>query len=223
MVKFWIYDVSVLANKNHILEIWPYQYLSMERKYNSISRLIIYLTILGYFFSRKLNILVSGIVTLLVFITLYHVQNNKEGFENKQYNQFEKGASDFKNIMRDTFTLPTRKNPLMNVMMDDYKYNNKRKTAAPSYNKSVEKNINTTSKYPLLSNPLTNNNKLFRDLGDNLNFEHTMRNFHTMPNTKIPNDQRRFAEFCYGNMASCKDGDDISCTKNLRRVGPIRY
>ena len=31
-----------------------------------------------------------------------------------------------------------------------------------------------------------------------------MRNFHTMPNTKIPNEQRRFAEFCYGNMAFVK-------------------
>jgi len=50
-----------------------------------------------------------------------------------------------------------------------------------------------------------------------------MRNFHTMPNTQIPNNQRSFAEFCYGNMASCKDGDDISCTKNLRRVGGIPY
>tara|TARA_B100001093_G_scaffold519177_1_gene606992 strand:- start:121 stop:891 length:771 start_codon:yes stop_codon:yes gene_type:complete len=256
MVKFWIYDASVLANKNHILEVWPYQYLSMERKFNSISRLIIYLTILGYFFSRQLNILVAGVVTLLVFITLYHVQKNnvKEGMtglvgedeRNKmnskddwnkwknnmkslnvqRYNEknaFDKGATDLKNIMKDKYTLPNRKNPMMNVMMNDYKYNNKRKTAAPSFNKSVEKNINSVAKNPSLSQPLTDSRKLFRDLGDNLNFEHTMRNFHTMPNTKIPNDQRRFAEFCYGNMASCKDGDDISCTKNLRRVGPIGY
>ena len=78
MTKFWIYDVSVLANKNHLLEIWPYQYLTLERKFNSISRLIIYLTILGYFFSKKLNILISGIVTILVFITLYHVQKNNK-------------------------------------------------------------------------------------------------------------------------------------------------
>jgi len=225
MVKFWIYNVSVLADKNQLLELWPYQYLSMERKFNAISRLIIYLTILGYFFSRKMNILIAGLVTILVFITLYHVQKNdkKEGMVGGQFNQYDKGATDFKNIMKDKFTLPTRKNPLMNVMMDDYKYNNKKKRAAPSYNKAVQKNINNASKYPLLSNQLTDNNKLFRDLGDNLNFEHTMRNFHTMPNTKIPNDQRSFAEFCYGNMASCKDGDDISCTKNLRRVGPIRY
>ena len=230
MVKFWIYDVSVLANKKHLLEIWPYQYLSMERKFNSISRLIIYLTVLGYFFSKRLNVLVAGFITLLVFITLYHVQKNnkKEGFDGGfkqggQFNRYEKGANDFKNIMKDKFSLPTRKNPLMNVMMDDYKYNNKKKPAAPSYNKAVKKNIDKNSKYPLLSNSLTDSNKLFRNLGDNLNFEHTMRNFHTMPNTKIPNDQRKFAEFCYGNMASCKDGDDVSCTKNLRRVGPVRY
>jgi len=228
MVKFWIYDVSVLANKNHILEIWPYQYLSMERKFNSISRLIIYLTILGYFFSRQLNILVAGVITLMVFIILYTVQkqNKKEGFsgENKrggQYNKYEKedGLGDFKNIMKDKFTLPTRKNPLMNVMMDDYKYNNKRKGAAPAYNNAVKKNINSISKTPQLSNSLTDNSKLFRDLGDNLSFEHNMRNFHTMPNTKIPNDQRKFAEFCYGNMSSCKEGDDMACSKNLRRLG----
>ena len=32
-----------------------------------------------------------------------------------------------------------------------------------------------------------------------------MRNFYTMPNTQIPNNQKKFAEFCYGNMPSCKD------------------
>ena len=253
MVKLWIYDLSVLANKNFLLEIWPYQYLSIERKFNSISRLIIYLTILGYFFSRRINILVAGVITLLVFITLYHVQksNKKEGMvglvggddRNKaktfsewkknmatlqkqkyiQDNQSETTSNDFKKIMKNKFTLPSKKNPLMNVMMDDYKYNTKRKPAAPSYNKSITKNINNNSKYPLLSKSLTDNKKLFRDLGDNLNFEHTMRNFHTMPNTRIPNNQMEFAKFCYGNMASCKDGDDISCSKNLRRVGPIRY
>ena len=33
------------------------------------------------------------------------------------------------------------------------------------------------------------------------------RNFHTMPSTTNPNDQTAFAEFCYGNMKSCKEGD----------------
>ena len=41
-----------------------------------------------------------------------------------------------------------------------------------------------------------------------------MRNFYAMPNTQIPNNQKDFAEFCYGNMPSCKDGDYFQCEKN---------
>jgi len=112
---------------------------------------------------------------------------------------------------------------LMNVMMDDYKYNNKKKPAAPSYNEAVGRNINKTAIKPDLLNSLVNNDKLYRNLGDNLTFEHNMRSFHTMPNTTIPNDQRKFAEFCYGNMSSCKEGDTIQCSKNNRRLGNAMY
>ena len=50
-----------------------------------------------------------------------------------------------------------------------------------------------------------------------------MRNFHSMPNTTIPNGQKAFAEFCYGNMPSCKDGDNEQCSKINRRVGGVYY
>ncbi len=41
-----------------------------------------------------------------------------------------------------------------------------------------------------------------------------MRNFYAMPNTKIPNNQKDFAMFCYGNMPSCKEGSALQCSKN---------
>ena len=56
--------------------------------------------------------------------------------------------------------------------------------------------------------------RLFKNLGDNISFENSMRNFYAMPNTQIPNNQRDFALFCYGNMPSCKDGDGLQCSKN---------
>ena len=31
-----------------------------------------------------------------------------------------------------------------------------------------------------------------------------MRNFHSMPNTSVPNNQKDFAMFCYGSMKSLK-------------------
>ena len=60
--------------------------------------------------------------------------------------------------------------------------------------------------------------KLFKDLGDDFMFDRSMRNFYTTPNTKVvPGDQKAFAEFLYGDMQSCKDGDPIACEKNSFR------
>lgn len=219
MEQFWLYDISVLLDKDRLLEIWPNQYYSLARKYNAITRLILYLTILGYFLTKNINILVSSLITIVVFVMLYNFQSKKEGMDvmNQKNPTFKK--TNFENIMTEKYTFPTKKNPLMNVLLPEIKYNKKRKRAAPSYNEAVLRNINKDAQFPELSDELVDNKKLYRDLGDNLTFEHTMRNFHTMPNTKIPNDQRKFAEFCYGNMGSCKDGDDVECSKNLRRLG----
>ena len=90
--------------------------------------------------------------------------------------------------------------------MDEYKYNPKRQPAAPIYNDQIKQQVNENAK--------SENSRLYKNLGDNIIYENSMRNFHTMPNTKIPNDQKEFALFCYGNMPSCKEGDSLQCTKN---------
>ena len=56
---------------------------------------------------------------------------------------------------------------------------------------------------------------LFKDLGDSMNFDQSMRSWYPMPNTQIPNDQKSFADFCYGDMPSCKEGSTLACSKNL--------
>ena len=38
-----------------------------------------------------------------------------------------------------------------------------------------------------------------------------------MPNTTIPNGQKAYAEFCYGNMPSCRDGDAFACVQDNQR------
>ena len=59
--------------------------------------------------------------------------------------------------------------------------------------------------------------ELFLDLGDKIEFDGSMRNFYATANTTIPNDQRGFAEFCFGDMPSCKEGDGLQCTKDNPR------
>lgn len=64
-------------------------------------------------------------------------------------------------------------------------------------------------------------NKLFSNLGDSCEFEHSMRNFYATPNTRVNNDQEAFAKFCYGDMRSCKEGDEFACSRNSTRIGQI--
>lgn len=111
---------------------------------------------------------------------------------------------------------PTVSNPMMNVMMTDYRDDPKRPRAEPAFAPSVRKEINEKTKKGIEE---TLEEKLFRDLGDEIDFEQSMQRFYTTPNTQIPNNQSAFAEFCYGNMSSCKDGDVDKCFENEKKYG----
>ena len=95
----------------------------------------------------------------------------------------------------------------MNVLLPEIQYDPQRKAAAPAFNPVVEKAINAK-----VANP-----KLFLDLGDNIAFDSSMRNFYSTAATTVPNDQTAFAEFCYGTMPSCRGGDYLQCSKNNYR------
>ena len=208
---FWLNNPKVLLRNKYMLELWPNNEYSLERKLNAITRLITILLVLGYYLTNSMKILISYIITLVVIIILYNYKSNKkltnmnimENFSNSDMVDNKLVGQIYKNK-----TMPTEKNPFMNITIDEYANNVDRQSAAPSYNKNISNEINNITKPK---------DKLFNNLGDNLNHETFLRNFNTMPNTKIPNDQRGFADFCYGGMKSCKDGDKLECLKNTIR------
>ena len=99
-------------------------------------------------------------------------------------------------------------------------YNPNKKPAPPAFNKNINDNILSEAK-KLVSeaNPDQPDiaNKLFNDIGSELMFEQSLRPFTSNPSTTIPNDQAGFAEFCYGSMVSCKEGNQFACARNLVR------
>ena len=95
-----------------------------------------------------------------------------------------------------------------------------KKPAAPSFNTNVNNDILIQSKQLVSeANPDQPDisDKLFKDLGDQFVFEQSLMPFNSTPNTTIPNDQQAFAEFCYGSMISCKEGNQFACARNLAR------
>lgn len=216
---FWINNPMVLFNKDKIMELWPLQTMTIEEKLNGITRLVLVLTILGYLITKNIKIIVTGAITLFSLVLLYKMKmentlktnmkdlNAKEGFTNPELYK----------MLRKNFTEPSVTNPAMNVLLTEIDDNPNRKTAAPCYNKVVENDMNEKTKEFITNNfdDKTNiDERLFKDLGDSFVFDQSMRTWNSTPNTTIPNDQKSFAEYCYGDMISCKDGDEFACARS---------
>lgn len=206
--KFWLYDPSILLKKEEMLDFWPHENQSMTKKLNAVTRSILILTTLGYLSTKSFNILVSGIITLVVIVALHKTKSQ----ENFDLNTRTKSASEELNNLNinelaKTLTKPTNDNPFMNHMPMDYLDNPNKKPALPLFNNKV-KNLADNAAFSHLDP------RLFNTLGDAMEYDIFARNFHTMPSTTNPSDQKAFAEFCYGNMKSCKEGDCYGLTKS---------
>jgi len=212
--EFWLYNPLVLFNKNSLTELWPNNNMNLNEKLNSITRLVIVLSILGYLITNNVNMIITGILTILSISVLQYIQHNKILKNNIQNEGF-----DNLNLFNDknTYTKPTKKNPLMNVLLPEINDNPNRNSALPAFNPIVENIINNESKEMIVDKFNKNHNidkRLFKDLGDNFEFDMSMRQWYSTPNTKVMNDQKEFAKFCYGDMISCKEGNELACTRN---------
>lgn len=217
--NIWITEPSMLIKEYDDIKIS--QSHTFVKNLNNLSKIIIYITIIGFILTRKTTIILSGIFSLAVFIGVYYLRkhNLKQGFEVNGHNMEESKIS--KKKLEDFHPI-TPDNPMGNVMPGDYVKNPERNSAPPSYDKTVTDSINTVTKKMLNEKNSSNSKfeqKLFRDLGDNYKFEESMMNFYTTPSSQIPNNQGEFAKFCYGNMPSCKEGNEFACSKkDLRYI-----
>ena len=230
---FWLNEPTILFDKKQITEIWPNPNMSNMEKLNAISRFVIIASLLGYLITLNMGIIFVGIITLAVIAILYHVQSNKIIADEKAKELPPKIKESFTNAIlynevKDDYTSPKENNPMMNVLLPEISYNPTRNEAAPAFNAEVEKNINNSTKDYVVDTTFSDEptkqkeyikRKLFSDLGDSYTFDYSMRNFYTNPNTTIPNDQEGFANFCFGDMISAKEGNEFALGRNQPRLG----
>ena len=214
---FWLNNPAILFDKNAITQLWPLESMTREQKINAITRLVIILTLIGFLFLNNIKILVTGIIAILILLFTYYILNKNTNL-NKVKETFSN--EDIYKKVKHNFTNPSVINPIMNILLPEIQDNPNRLEAAPSYNNAVKNSINEETKNFIVGNFDNNENikkNLFDDQGDNFEFEQSMRQFYTTANTRVPNNQKEFARFCYGNMASCKDGDVEMCLKSAFR------
>lgn len=205
-MSFWIEDPTILLNSKYIFDILPNEEHSTTHNLNALSRFVIFITLFGYITLRQYMVLVLGLIILGIII-LFH--SYKEGYVEKDtiINEYLSDINPLGNtLMNEYKTDPTKKDSVKKIPTLTNKSYGKTASYETLYNSKTEKNINDKTKEFIYENN-KNNDKikdLFKDDGDNMAFEHQMRQFHTTPNTTIPNDQSGFLTYCYGILPSNK-------------------
>ncbi len=231
-IPSWFNDPSILLHKEYLLEIWPQKTMTnYNQKMNAIVRLVILLSIIGSLITKSIRFMLIGLITLGIIFIIYkqRADTENEGFANNmKVSNVNKNVGDdalvdpvsLETHLKKDYQLGTSRNPFSNVLLPEIKYNKDRRPAPPSFQPDVAEDITeyTKSMVQKLNPTIKNTDKqLFGSMTDKFYLDQSNRAFTSTPNTRIPNDQGAFADYLYGNMPSCRDGDGVACVQDNYR------
>ena len=203
MTNFWLNDLTVLFNRNNLMEIIPFNNMNLNSKLNAVLRLSILFSIIMSILKKDYRyliiIIIVGILTIIINrnYKVLNIENNNDPLD--IINVDSNNNDDIQGCK-----LPTAKNPFMNPTFSDYKDGNLMKSCN-SYDNSVVRSME--NEYF--------NNGLYRDQFDIFNKGHSQREFYTMPVNSIMNDTVKFAEWCYKTPPTCREGNAIQCVADI--------
>ena len=206
---FWFKDISILYNKNYLLEIIPKKEYDFNRKLNAVVRFTIYYAILLYIFRKDKNILCLPFITIVITVFLHRTSKNESqgNVMDNLMNVTDKTKLEEIDLMideinTDVFREPSIDNPMMNQNVFEL-YDDKK--AIPTYNNPGAKRVVEE----------TLDSQIFKDSNDLFNRRNSQRQWYTMPNTEAMNKQTEFAKWCYATPPTCKEGNGLQCANNL--------
>ena len=192
-MTFWLNDYSILF-KNEFLTNNSMTYIE---KLNAITRVVIVASLLGFGLTRELKYIWIGLFTLLIIIVYYKSVDTPEAFTGLKTHR----------------TVPTQKNPLMNVLLPEINGDPNRGEAL-EYSVKTEKKITDQVKKGL-------DPRIYRGTNNEMDLEYSMRQFYTNASTTVPNNQEEFSKFCYGDMISSKEGNEMALGRQNPRLGSV--
>lgn len=221
---FWINQPSILLNKKYLLHLFPSTEMTLEEKFNAITKFIIILSILGFIFTQNFQLIIIGILTIGIITVIYYRKkkiyieertekkssddlDSKEGFTNSN-KITSNDVIELKKLLKEGYYPINKKNPFGNVLLPEISSNPERPSAAPSFNPEVNDQINkAVKKQTQMLNPTINgtNKQIYGDLYENYNLDNSMMRFYTTANSRVANDQGAYAQWLYGNMPSAKE------------------
>tara|TARA_B100000795_G_C22697106_1_gene398069 strand:+ start:254 stop:913 length:660 start_codon:yes stop_codon:yes gene_type:complete len=201
--EFWADNITILFRKDRLHEFFPNELMTIPEQLNSLVRLSFYVSVVIFLYNKNYLSLYIGLLTLLGTYTVHNYNYRETMIDMEIKEVFDKNWESPK-IPKVQKIVPTVNNPFMNILLDDYK-NPNRKIQTP-----LLKNNNLQEE---IKNKFENN--LYKDVSSVYERNNSQRQYYTNPITTIPNDQKNFAQWLYGNPKTCKEGNSAQCVGNL--------
>ena len=166
----------------------------------------------AYLLENK-NVFIVFVILSIIHATIWYLRyepNIKENFQG-EYKAVVESIPDgtFEEVIGEKVTYPTAKNPFMNVLVDQIKYNPSRPSAATVFDPSVSVQLEDFFKTQFINDPT-----------DVFNKSQGQRQFYTMPCTTVPNDQESYQNWLYKIPGkTCKEGNRLACSSSTGSAG----
>lgn len=159
--------------------------------------------VVGYFYVSPMYssiLIVLGITILLAPVFLQMVSVNGRVEEEKVEKEVKENFQ-VAEVVVPTKTYPTARNPFMNVLIDEIKYNPMRPPAANIGDMEVKTTLDDFFRVEFTSDPT-----------DVFGRSQSQRQFITMPSTTVPNDASSYQNWLYKIPGkTCKEGGRDAC------------
>jgi len=192
-IKFWYENPDILFKNTKLSRFFPFPRMSENEKLNSITRLSFYISVIMYIYTGNYLYLFVFIITIIFTFLIYKTKSN-----------IKNSIDNFKNYQQ-KYIYPTKNNPFMNVMLDDYNDTNREAIIKTNLIDDTDLDNTINKKF---------NINLYKDLNDIFEKENSQRQFYTTPITTIPNNQIKFAKWLYKSPPTCKENYGTKCYIN---------
>ena len=213
--EFWTDDPRILVAGGRITEIIPNASMTQAQRFNALTRLSILVAVLGGIVGG-MSVVIAGLVAVAILAAVYTAEEGarvREGYgQTPQTPADVEDGADAPGVAEMTAQNPTGAR-LLGVPLSTQDPGGSARLTPATLNEKALDAIASVNADDGDESDMTMRERLFADLGDKDIFDHSMRQFYTPPAHTHGGGYKRYLDYLYGNMTSCKEGDAAACVR----------
>lgn len=201
MDTIWYRDPVGFFSPRRLPEFVPTSSMTYAQQLNAVMRFGIYFSLIMYLVNQNSLVFYVAIFIAILTMSMYEFYLYNQKLKRELYSKAGVAYDNHRGML---CSIPSKNNPYMNVLMNEYTEFPNRPPACNIKDKKVDKKAEAYFEH-----------NLYRDVDDVWSRKTASRNWYTTPVTTIPNNATEFAQALYGKATTCKSGDGTQCYTNI--------